>query len=215
MTRSCSTSTPRLPRRSGVTDAPSTSQAEPCPWPPSSTHKASAAGLTRRTNRQSDSLPFVPSAFAKHGIAYKHCPLNASELYIAALPTFRHWRGDRTAQPSRCGRHRQHTGRSCLHGRARREVAVTRRRRCGHGQSRPIWEIAQMHDPPHGPARRQPQLPPIRFGAVANARYGAADRREYRQAAGLAAGIIPNYVPRITFSDIKLVHLTCFACTTI
>jgi hypothetical protein len=31
---------------------------------------------------------FVPSAFAKHGIAYKHCPLNASELYIAALPTF-------------------------------------------------------------------------------------------------------------------------------
>jgi hypothetical protein len=31
---------------------------------------------------------FVQSAFAKHGVSYLQCPLNASELYIAALPSF-------------------------------------------------------------------------------------------------------------------------------
>lgn len=31
---------------------------------------------------------FLVSAFAKHGITYLQSPLNASELYIAALPTF-------------------------------------------------------------------------------------------------------------------------------
>ena len=31
---------------------------------------------------------FLVSAFAKHRVSYLQCPLNASELYIAALPTF-------------------------------------------------------------------------------------------------------------------------------
>ena len=31
---------------------------------------------------------FLPSAFAKHRIQYRPCKLNASELYLAALPTF-------------------------------------------------------------------------------------------------------------------------------